>query len=335
MATAPSQRLTAHASRDRCHADVGNLSDEELLVEFLEVEAASSEEAFRAIVVRHGPMVMGVCRHALHHEHDAEDAFQAVFLTLARKADTIRNRRGLSGWLYEVAYRVAIRARANAARRRDQEGQGAAMSAEATTPEHENTVAWDELRPVLHDEVNRLPEKYRLPIILSYLEGKSNEEVAVQLEWPVGTVKGRLSRARDLLRTRLSRRGVALSAAFLCMALSQNNASAEAIPESLIDRTLRGVLHARSRAAAKVLASRADRSAISASESSRVEAYADLAHEDRRSKPRSRTGWLVLVAVLCVGFAIASGLFSDPLLTRRVKASFTSMVRGGYAAACH
>lgn len=335
MATASSKGSTVHAYRDRCQPLVGNLSDEELLAKFLDDEAESSEEAFRAIVVRHGPMVMGVCRHALHHEQDAEDAFQAAFLTLARKADTIRNRRVLSGWLYEVAYRVAIRARANASRRRDQEGQGAAISAEATTPDHENRVAWDELRPVLHDEVNRLPEKYRLPIILSYLEGKSNEEVADLLEWPVGTVKGRLSRARDLLRTRLSRRGVALSAAFICMALSQNEASAEAIPESLIDRTLRAALQARSRAAAKVLASHADRSAISASEPSRVEGHADLAHEDRRRKPRSRTGWLVLLALVSIGFAIGSGLFSDPLLTRRLKASFTSMVRGGYAAACH
>lgn len=182
MATAQSQRPTTHGCRDRSQLLEVNSSDEELLVTFLDGEADSSEEAFRAIVVRHGPMVMGVCRHALHHEHDAEDAFQADFLTLARKADTIRDRRVLSGWLYEVAYRIAIRARANAVRRRDQEGQGAAMSAEATTPEHEKTVTLDELRPVLHDEVNRLPEKYRLPITLSYLEGTSNEEVANLLE---------------------------------------------------------------------------------------------------------------------------------------------------------
>ena len=113
------------------------------------------------------------------------------------------------------------------------------MSPVSTTPDHENQVAWTELRPVLHEEVNRLPEKYRMPIILSYLEGKTNEEVAGVLGWPVGTVKGRLSRARELLRSRLSRRGLALSAAFICLALSQDCVLAEAVPTSLIDRTLK------------------------------------------------------------------------------------------------
>src|SRR5271166_6404412 len=222
MATAQSQRPTTHGCRGWSQRLEVNSSDEELLDQFLDGDRGSTEEAFRAIVGRHGPMVMGVCRHALHHEHDAEDAFQATFLTLSRKAETIRDRRVLSSWLYEVAYRIAIRARASAARRRDQEGQGVVLGAEATKSEQEYTVALNDLQPALHDEVNRLPEKYRLPIILTYLEGKSNEEVAELLEWPVGTVKGRLFRARNLLRSRLTRRGLALSTSFLCMALAQS-----------------------------------------------------------------------------------------------------------------
>ena len=142
-------------------------------------------------------MVMGVCRHVLNQDHDAEDAFQATFLTLSRKAGTIRDRRVLASWLYEVAYRIAVRARAGSVRRRQQEKEGVAMTARTFRPEQENQAAWNELRPILHDEVNRLPDKYRLPVILSYLEGRTNEEVATLLDWPVGTVKGRLSRARE------------------------------------------------------------------------------------------------------------------------------------------
>ena len=99
--------------------------------------------------------------------------------------------------------------------------------------------AMKELRPVLHEEVNRLPDKYRIPVILSYLEGKTNEEVAAQLRWPVGTVKGRLSRARDLLRSRLTRRGLALSAAFLMSALSRGRVFAELVPAELVGKTVK------------------------------------------------------------------------------------------------
>ena len=107
-----------------------------------------------------------------------------------------------------MAYRIAVRARAGSVRRRQQEKEGVAMTARTFRPEQENQAAWNELRPILHDEVNRLPDKYRLPVILSYLEGRTNEEVATLLDWPVGTVKGRLSRARDMLRSRLVRRGL-------------------------------------------------------------------------------------------------------------------------------
>jgi len=217
---------------------VESLTDEQLLDWFLNQDDGSAEEAFRAIVLRHGPMVLGVCRHILNQHQDAEDAFQATFLVLARKAGSIRDRRVLARWLYEVAYRIAMRARTNGVRRRTHERQGGEMAATVTSDNH----GWVELRPVLHEEVNRLPEKYRLPVILCYLEGKTNEEVAEQLKWPVGTVKGRLSRARDLLRSRLSRRGLALSAAFLVTALANGTVIAEVVPPRLVDETVTNAL---------------------------------------------------------------------------------------------
>ena len=138
--------------------------------------------------------------HVLNQDQDAEDAFQATFLVLARKAATIRNRRVLSGWLHEIAYRIAIKARAGGVRVANSKRRawpccprGSSRTIKASRRPGTSC------GPVLHEEVNRLPDKYRIPVILSYLEGKTNEEVAEQLRWPVGTVKGRLSRARDLL----------------------------------------------------------------------------------------------------------------------------------------
>ena len=176
----------------------------------------------------------------LNQHHDAEDAFQATFLVLARKGGSIRNRRVLAGWLHEVAYRMAVKARASAVRRRALEREGVAMLPPAIEPDNQDQeAAWNELRPVLHAEVERLPDRYRIPVILSYLEGKTNEEVAELLEWPVGTVKGRLSRARDLLRSRLIRRGLSLAAAFLVTSLSEDTVFAEVVPVELSQRTTR------------------------------------------------------------------------------------------------
>jgi RNA polymerase sigma factor (sigma-70 family) len=215
-------------------------SDENLLDQFLSGEQSESQAAFRSLVERHGPMVLGVCRHVLNQHHDAEDAFQATFLVLARKGSTIRNRRVLAGWLHEVAYRMANKARTRAVQRRALEREGLAMLPPAIEPDNQSQeAAWNELRPVLHAEVERLPEKYRIPVILSYLEGKTNEEVAELLEWPVGTVKGRLSRARELLRSRLMRRGLSLAAAFLVTSLSKSMVFAEVVSAELARRTTR------------------------------------------------------------------------------------------------
>ena len=216
------------------------LSDELLLERFLNAEDWDSQAAFRALVERHGPMVLGICRHVLSQQHDAEDAFQATFLVLARKGASIRNRTVLAGWLHEVAHRIAVKARASAVRRRDIERQAVAMAPPALEEDKQDeAAAWNELRPVLHAEVERLPERYRVPIILSYLEGKTNEEVAALLRWPVGTVKGRLSRARELLRSRLTRRGLTLAAAFFMTALSRGTVFAEVVPAELVRRTVR------------------------------------------------------------------------------------------------
>jgi RNA polymerase sigma factor (sigma-70 family) len=236
MTRALAQRHTKQDSTGRAEG----LTDEELLDQFLNGDSYASQDAFQSLVVRHGPMVLGTCRHVLNTLHDAEDAFQATFLVLARKGATIRNRRVLAGWLHEVAHRIAVKTRATAVRRRNVERQSMAMSPPAVEPgTQDQAAAWNELRPVLHAEVDRLPERYRMPVILSYLEGKTNEEVAELLRWPVGTVKGRLSRARDLLRSRLMRRGVSLSAAIIVTALSRDRVSAEVVPAELVERTLR------------------------------------------------------------------------------------------------
>jgi len=223
--------------------DHGEQSDENHLARFLGGKESDAEAAFGELVRRHGPMVLGVCRHVLEHDSDAEDAFQATFLVLARNAASIRDRRVLGHWLYEVAYRIAIRSRTRSSQRRAREKEVAQMSALADSSQARD-LAWTELRPVLHEEVNRLPEKYRCAVVLCYLEGRTNEEAATLLGWPVGTVKGRLSRARDILRSRLTRRGLALSAAFLSLSLSKNEVFAEVVSSRLIEATTRSALTA-------------------------------------------------------------------------------------------
>src|SRR5438270_7091043 len=206
-------------------------ADGELLARFA---SDSDSAAFAAIVHRHGPMVWSVCRRLLARTEEAEDAFQATFVVLLRRATSIRQGALLGNWLYGVAYRVAVRARARAARRGALEKQG--LAAEPAVAPTEPANDWQQL---LHEEVVRLPEKYRRPIVICYLNGKTNEEAASVLGWPVGTVKGRLNRARDLLRRRLGRRGVCLSAGALTGALASARLEA-AVPALLMTSTLTG-----------------------------------------------------------------------------------------------
>ncbi len=205
-------------------------SDGQLLRQFA---ARRDEGAFATLLRRHGPLVLGVCRQVLGDAPDAEDAFQATFLVLARKASSIR-RQSLAAWLHRVAVNVSRTARAGAARRRAHERR-AALAAPA---DHVDEAALRDWQPILHEEVDRLPAKYRLPVVCCYLEGKTHDEAARQLGWPVGTVKGRLARARDLLRTRLARRGLALTAAATAAALARGTATA-AVPPALLGRAVR------------------------------------------------------------------------------------------------
>jgi RNA polymerase sigma factor (sigma-70 family) len=152
-------------------------------------------------------LVLGVCRRVTHHWHDAEDAFQSTFLVLARKAGSIGKHDSLSSWLYKVAYRIALRARARAAQRYTQE---TLVPRPASVPASD-AADWHELAEVLDEEINRLPEKYRVPFILCYLERKTYEQIAQELACPKGTVSIRLTRARERLRRWLVRRGVVLS----------------------------------------------------------------------------------------------------------------------------
>jgi RNA polymerase sigma factor (sigma-70 family) len=207
----------------------GDPSDQELLQR---VVAQRDDTAFAALLERHGALVLGVCRRVLGEEHDAEDAFQATFLVLARKASAICKQQSLAAWLHRVALNLCRTAQAASARRRQHEKQAASISRTSDTE-----VPISDWQPLLHQEVDSLPEKYRLPVILCYFEGKSHGEAAVQLGWPLGTVKGRLTRARELLRTRLARRGLALSGGALAAALAESTANGQ-VAAALIEQTL-------------------------------------------------------------------------------------------------
>jgi RNA polymerase sigma factor (sigma-70 family) len=203
-------------------------SDASLLEQFVRHR---DEAAFAALMQRHGPMVLGVCRRVLHEAQDADDVFQATFLVLVRKAAVIRHPELLGNWLYGVAYHIALQARAGAARWRSHERQVEDVPA----PEPVDERIWEELRPLLDEEIHRLPEKYRAPVVLCYLEGKTYAEAARMLGWAEGTVSGRLARAREKLRTRLAFRGLTLSAATLAATLGQQGSAA--VPAALAQVT--------------------------------------------------------------------------------------------------
>lgn len=198
---------------------IASLSDGELLERYV---TSRDHAAFEVIVMRHGPMVLGVCRRTLHDGHDAEDAFQATFMVLARKAASVVPREMVANWLYGVAYHNSLKSRAMMTRLRAREKQIGAM------PESEaaRQTPRDEWQPILDEELNRLPNKYRAPIVLCLIEGKSYREVAGQLGWTEGTLSGRLSRAKTLLASRLARRGLSYSIGSLPVLIARHTASA-------------------------------------------------------------------------------------------------------------
>lgn len=179
------------------------LTDAELLQRFLTVRGEVAEAAFAVIVQRHGAMVLGVCRRVLKNAHDAEDVFQATFLALVKQAGSVRVDDSLGRWLNRVSYRMAHRANAAAHSRKKHER--ASYREQVERPDGGREMC--EIRATLNDELSRLPEKYRAPLEVCYLEGMTHEEAARTLGWPLGTVRGRLARGRDRLRERLARRG--------------------------------------------------------------------------------------------------------------------------------
>jgi RNA polymerase sigma factor (sigma-70 family) len=245
MATAPLQTLLRHIRKLAAGRGGSHCTDRQLLEDFT---ARRDEAAFAALVARHGPMVLRVCRRVLNHEQDAEDAFQATFLVLVQNTQAIRRRDALAPWLHGVAYRTAMKAKRSAARRRKHEAERRALTAQSATP-----ATWDDVQAILDEEIQRLPAAFRAAFVLCVLEGKSGAEAAAELGIQPGTVSSRLTRARQRLQQRLARRGIELSALLAAIAVAENSSSA-AVPALLASTTVRvGLLVAAGGTAAGVI----------------------------------------------------------------------------------
>jgi RNA polymerase sigma factor (sigma-70 family) len=234
MATSSMSDVLRQLRRAVLGQDGAGLTDAQLLEAFL---GRQDEAALAALVARHGPMVWGVCCRILRNHDDAEDAFQATFLVLVRKAASVMPRQRVGNWLYGVAYQTALRARVAAATRRRREKQVTTVpepAAPAPDP-------WQDLLPLLDQELSRLPDKYRSVIVLCDLEGKTRREAAQQLGVPPGTVAGRLARARALVARRLARHGPAVSGGALAAVLAHTAASA-CVPAPLESATVRAAV---------------------------------------------------------------------------------------------
>src|SRR5215831_3890893 len=208
-------------------------SDALLLERFIE---QWDQTAFRDLVRRHGPMVLGVCHRILRDPHAAEDAFQATFLLLVRKAGSVRKRGSVGPWLYGVAQRVALEARGATSRR----PVPAPLDLEVAGADDHDGLERDELHAALHEELGRLPEKYRAPMVICYFEGLPHEAVARRLGWPLGTVRSRIARGRDLLGARLTRRGLAPAAVLLALSLLPK--AEAAVRPRLVEATVRAAM---------------------------------------------------------------------------------------------
>jgi RNA polymerase sigma factor (sigma-70 family) len=199
--------------------------------------------AFTALVERHGPMVLGVCRRVLGNLQDAEDAFQATFLVLVRRAASLREPALLGNWLYGVACRTARKARAQAARRQQLERQATAMPAVEPSADDKGR----QLRALLDAELQALPEKFRAPLVLCYLEGLTNEEAARRLGWPSGSMSYRLARGREMLCERLRHHDLVLPAGLFVFLLAREGGPVP-VPAALVDGLTRAAQYAVSHA---------------------------------------------------------------------------------------
>jgi RNA polymerase sigma factor (sigma-70 family) len=275
---------TVSREMDRLYSEgtIAGLDDAELLRRFV---SRGDERAFAALVARHGAMVLATCRGILRDPHDAEDAFQATFLVLARKAGTIRAREALGGWLHRVAHRAAIRARVEFENRRRSEGRAQYYSARQVSPE-----PFDEARHVLHEEIARLPERLRLAVVVCELEGLTHARAAERLQWGEATVRRRLARARDLLRGRLTRRGLAPAIGLLGAATAPQPVSAALSAAAVAN-------------ASRFAAGAAEAAAVPAS-------IAHLAHGVLRTLAFAR--WKPIVAVLAIGLGATGALATAP-----------------------
>ena len=277
----------------------GGLSDQQLLERFASGRDASAEAAFEVLVLRHGPMVLRVCRNVLRNSNDAHDAFQATFLVLVRRRGSIRQLESVGGWLYGVACRVATRARVDAARRRAVEQRAALRVVEAVDPSERDESVSGEFRPVIQEEVRRLPPKYRDVLVLCYWQGLTQDQAAVQLGCPLGTVRSRLARARDLLRRRLSRRGLTPLAGTVTAALDGSNASASALSRFPVPSEL---VHSTIKAASQVAAGQATAQVASGLVSSLVQGFL---WSVTMSKINSVVVGLALVGMVGFGMRVA------------------------------
>jgi len=234
MTPADDHAVISFLRRIHCTEALAGAPDEELLEQFV---AHRDDAAFTVLLRRHGPMVWGVCRRLVADRQDAEDCFQATFLVLSRKAASIGRGKLLANWLFGVARRAALNARAMRARRAEHEQLCEyPPDARGTTP-----TLWDDVRSVLDEELAKLPRKYRLPLLLCGLEGMTHAEAGKHLGWPTGTVAGRSSRGRELLRTRLMRRGILAPAAALSAWLTAEAAQA-GVPAQLAAASVRTAL---------------------------------------------------------------------------------------------
>jgi len=213
MATSAMAELIEQLRGTALSRDGAGSTDGQLLEAYLN---RRDEAALAALVQRHAPMVWGVCRRVLANYHEAEDAFQATFLVLVRKATSVRRKEMVANWLYGVAHQTALKARATVGTRKRREAQVVMMPEPAVA----EPAQWDELLPILDEEVSRLPANYRAAVVLCELEGKTRKEAARQLGVPEGTVAGWVARARAMLSKRFCRRGVMFSGGSVVMALS-------------------------------------------------------------------------------------------------------------------